>query len=193
MKEEKTKKRNQKQKKNSEEKQDGKLKAFISNIRDNFFDIPNEAQSYVFTRSILCIAVIIAFIVFAIAARNPKFLLGILAALAIWAYAMSQKVLPFFTENVVFFDGVIVEQAAREVSIPMGKLAKQAVSGSGHYLMVRHDSDVYKITIPHFREEYCPGGNVRVYFRRGERYERNPNFFAILEPMYIVLQRTTAH
>lgn len=172
---------------NEAAEQSKKKDTLIDKVKEHFFDIPNEAQVYVITRSLLAVIVIIVFVVFAMAARNPRFLLGIPAALIVWAYVMSQKVLPFFTGGAVFFDAVIVEQITKQIGIPIGgKLAKEALSGSAYYLTVQHDNDIYKITIPHRREEYCPGKNVRVYFRKGERYERSANFYAILEPMYII-------
>lgn len=167
--------------------QEKEKNTIISKVKEHFFDIPNEAQSYAMTRSFLAVIAIVVFIILAITARNPKILLGILAALVVWAYVMYQKVLPFFTDNAVFFDAVIIEQITKQIGIPIGgKLAKQAMNGAACYLTVQHDNDVYKITIPHLREEYCNGKNVRVYFRKGERYEQSANFFTILDPMYIV-------
>ena len=150
-----------------------------------YSEIPPIVQKYAMLRTIFAGVGIIVFAVIALANLNPRFLFGSLAILIVWAYAMFQKVIPFMYDYAVFFDAVVVEQTQKQISIPVGKLAKQAMSGGSLYLIAKRDNDYYKITIPRFREEYNAGAQVMVYFRKGERYEHNPNYFIILEPMFI--------
>lgn len=157
----------------------------ISKPQHSFTEIPDAMQHSIIEFTILCAIIVFCCIVFAIMSRSFKPLIAICLMALIWMYIIFTKCFPFMYGKAVYFEGDIIEQKGRAHDVAKGALAKKVMEGTGKYLYVKHGIDMYKITIPSFKEEYGRGGKVRVYFERDGRYEQNEHYFVILEPLLI--------
>ena len=151
----------------------------------SFWEIPAGIQRSMLSLTVACAIAMLCCIFFAIFSRSWKPLIAVLLLLAVWIYTIFEKCIPFMYGKVVYFEGVIINQKGRGTDVVKGALAKKVMEGTGKYLFVKHDPDLYKITIPNFKEEYGPGGMVRVYFKKIDCYEKSDHYFIIMEPLLI--------
>lgn len=159
----------------------------------SFWEIPAIAQRYMFTISAVCAAIVLFSLIFALMERSLTPLIGVGVGVLAWGYFFFQKCYPFMYDTALCFDADIVEQRYRNTEKIQGKLAQKAIKGFGKYLFVKCGEDYYKITIPNFKEELGAGGRVRIYFHENDRYEKTPNYYLILDPIFVEILESVLH